>query len=125
MLALNFASARHPGGGFLGGSQAQEESLARASGLSPCLNQFQEMYDTNQRFSSCLYTDHMIYAPDVPVFRDDDDRLLEEPFLVSILTAPAVNAGAVRRNEPHHVQHIEPVMLAHGQGAGGGGAPRP
>ena len=35
VACLNFASAKNPGGGFLGGSQAQEESLARASGLIP------------------------------------------------------------------------------------------
>ena len=33
VLALNFASAKNAGGGFLGGSQAQEESLARSSAL--------------------------------------------------------------------------------------------
>ena len=52
VMALNFASARHPGGGFLNGSQAQEESLARASGLYPCIAQFHEMYDANSRSRS-------------------------------------------------------------------------
>src|SRR5204862_261449 len=42
--------------------------------------------------------------------RDDDDALLEEPYLVSMITAPAVNAGAVRRNEPDAVAKIEAVM---------------
>src|SRR5262245_25091434 len=107
VLALNFASARHAGGGFLNGSQAQEESLARASGLYSCLVRQRGYYDANSACRSCLYTDHMIYSPDVPVFRDDDDALLEQPYLLSFLTAPAVNAGAVRRSEE---KEIEPVM---------------
>jgi uncharacterized protein (TIGR02452 family) len=112
VLALNFASARHPGGGFLKGAQAQEESLARASGLYACIAPFQEMYDANDRFPSCLYTDHMIYSPDVPVFRDDADALLERPYPVSFVTAPAVNVGALRRNEPGRLDEVGPVMLA-------------
>jgi uncharacterized protein (TIGR02452 family) len=112
VLALNFASARNPGGGFLGGSQAQEESLARSSGLYPCLLACGEMYEVNRRNPSCLYTDHMIYSPGVQVFRDGDGRLLEEPYRVSFLTAPAVNAGAVRHNEPHNVSRIGPTMRA-------------
>lgn len=106
-LALNFASAKNPGGGFLGGAQAQEECLARASGLYPCLLQARSYYDANRACRTCLYTDHMIYSPGVPVFRDDDDRLLAAPVPVSILTAPAVNAGAVAA---HERARIEPVM---------------
>jgi uncharacterized protein (TIGR02452 family) len=111
VLALNFASARNPGGGFLGGSQAQEESLARASGLYACINPLQGMYEANRRCPTCLYTDHMIYSPDVPVFRDDEDRLLDRPCPVSFLTAPAVNAGVVRAQEPGNAARIEAVML--------------
>lgn len=110
VLALNFASARNPGGGFLNGSQAQEESLARASGLYATLTRHMEMYETNRRFSSCVYTDHMIYSPDVPVFRDDDDVLLDQPYRASFLTAPAVNAGVVRSKEADS-DRIAPVML--------------
>src|SRR5262249_16056788 len=110
VLALNFASARHPGGGFLKGSQAQEESLARASGLYACLAQFPAMYEANARFPSCLYTDHMIYSPDVPVFRDDADALLDRPYPVSFVTAPAVNVPALRTNESARLAQVEPVM---------------
>ncbi|MFQ5595606.1 MAG: TIGR02452 family protein [Anaerolineae bacterium] len=111
VLALNFASARNPGGGFLKGSQAQEESLARASGLYPCIVQMKAMYHSNRRFRSCLYTDNMIYSPRVPVFRDDSDRLLEVPYLVSFVTAPAVNAGVVRRRGGTDAGRIGDVML--------------
>ncbi|MCA9070615.1 MAG: TIGR02452 family protein [Planctomycetaceae bacterium] len=111
VLCLNFASAKNPGGGFQNGSQAQEESLARASGLYACINPLQTMYETNRRYRSSLYTDHMIYSPQVPVFRDDDDVLLESPWRVSMLTAPAVNAGAVQKNEPENTSRIQETMI--------------
>ncbi len=104
VLCLNFASAKHPGGGFLGGARAQEESLARSSGLYACIAPVREMYETNKRSGSCLYTDHMIYSPRVPVIRDDDGDLLNDPYTVSFVTAPAVNVGALRDDERPRVE---------------------
>ena len=98
-LSLNFASAKNPGGGFLSGSQAQEEALTRASGLFSSLTKYMDMYLNNRKFKSCLYQDHMIYSPDVPVFRNDDDLLIEEPWCTSIITAPAVNYGVLKDQE--------------------------
>lgn len=108
-FVLNFASAKNPGGGFLGGAQAQEESLARSSSLYPCLTAHSAMYEFNRRGSSCFYSDQMIYSPRVPVFRDDDGALLDQPYLVSFLTSPAVNAGVVKQKEPEKVGQIEAV----------------
>jgi len=99
VCALNFASARNPGGGFLSGAKAQEEDLSRASALYSCLLPHKEYYDANRAGRSALYTDHVIYSPDVPFFRDDRYDLLDEPFLLSIITAPAPNAGAIDASE--------------------------
>ena len=110
VLALNFASAKNPGGGFLNGSQAQEESLARSSGLYACLQQASSYYEANRRHPDSLYTDHMIYSPGVPVFRRDNHALLDQPYLVSFLTAPAPNAGAVHQNQRRLVSLIEPTL---------------
>lgn len=110
VVCLNFASAKNPGGGFLGGSQAQEESLARASGLYPCISQMNEMYDHNRKLRTCLYSDYMIYSPGVPVIRDDEDRLLAQYYTTSFITAPAVNAGVVKEREQADDQQIESAM---------------
>lgn len=99
VVCLNFASAKHPGGGFLNGSSAQEESLARSSALYPTIEQMDEMYEANKNYDSALYLDYMIYSPQVPVFRRDDGHLLDNPYQVSFITAPAVNAGIVHSRE--------------------------
>lgn len=103
VCCLNFASAKNPGGGFLGGAQAQEECLARASALYESLISKFEYYEVNRAFTSCMYTDYMIYSPDVPVFRDDEDKFLREPFLCSVVTAPAVNMGVIQSREKQNV----------------------
>lgn len=108
-FVLNFASAKNPGGGFLGGAQAQEESLARSSSLYPCLTANFEMYEFNRRGTSCLYSDWMVYSPKVPVFRNDDGSLTEKSYLVSFMTSPAVNAGVIKQKEPQKVSLIESV----------------
>lgn len=110
VACLSFASAKYPGGGFLGGGQAQEESLARSSGLYRSLGRAQAYYTANRESETCLYTDHIVFSPEVPVIRDDAGQLLDQPYTISIITAPAVNAGAVRKNEPDAVSEIVPVM---------------
>ncbi len=52
-LALNFASAKNPGGGWLGGAQAQEESLARQSAMVATL-EGKPMYAFHRSRSDCL-----------------------------------------------------------------------
>jgi uncharacterized protein (TIGR02452 family) len=108
-VALNFASAKHPGGGFLGGSQAQEESLARSSGLYACL-QDHPMYAFHQAGSDALYTDYAIYSPDVPVFRDDEGKFLDRPYLCSFITAPAANAKVVLERDRRRGAEIRDTM---------------
>ncbi|KAG6888651.1 hypothetical protein C0992_007909 [Termitomyces sp. T32_za158] len=97
---LNFASAKRPGGGFLTGAQAQEESIARASTLYPTLmtSQAQNFYTLHNRDAKGgLYSHAMIYSPSVVVFRDDGDGWVE-PIIVDVLTSPAVNAGVLRKS---------------------------
>jgi uncharacterized protein (TIGR02452 family) len=107
--ALNFASAKHAGGGFLTGARAQEESLARSSGLYACLAGH-PMYDLHSAERDPMYTSYAIYSPDVPVFRDDDGTLLEQPYLCAFITAPAVNAKVVLDRRPSAGPAIHEAM---------------
>lgn len=100
VAVLNFASAKNPGGGFQGGAKAQEEDLARCSALYDCLRTQRTYYDVHRSSSSTLlYTDHIIYSPRVPFFRDEKLDLVR-PYALTVLTSPAPNAGQVLRLDP-------------------------
>ncbi|MFE4215505.1 TIGR02452 family protein [Streptomyces sp. NPDC056844] len=111
VAVLNYASARNPGGGYLNGAQAQEESLCRGSALHAALLRVPEFYAHHRAERSAFYTDRVIHSPGVPVFRDDRGRLLESPYTAGFLTSPAPNAGVIRRRDPDLVPLI-PAALA-------------
>jgi uncharacterized protein (TIGR02452 family) len=110
VAALNFASAKNPGGGFLSGSQAQEESLARSSALHASLMRAWDFYEQHRASPSLLYSHAMILSPMCPVFRDDDGALLDAPQLVTFITSAAPNAGAAAENRPHELPQIPDVF---------------
>ncbi|KAJ7190148.1 hypothetical protein GGX14DRAFT_606510 [Mycena pura] len=96
---LNFASAEQPGGGFINGANAQEESIARSSTLyaslmTPTAQQFYTLHSAGERGG--FYTHAMVYSPRVVVFRTDDGAWAE-PMEIDVVTSPAVHAGLVRR----------------------------
>ena len=92
-LVMNFANAHNPGGGFLLGETAQEESLCRCSTLYASINsgKASEMYRYNNSHASRVESDYMLISPDVAVFRDENYNLLEEPVFTGVVTVPAPN----------------------------------
>jgi uncharacterized protein (TIGR02452 family) len=107
---LNFASAKNPGGGFLSGAQAQEESLARSSGLYPCLCSQPQFYANNRAERSVLYLDQAIFSPHVPFFRDDDGGWFDAPVFASVITCPAPNASALRQQQRLVASDVERTL---------------
>ncbi|KAF9525018.1 hypothetical protein CPB83DRAFT_860417 [Crepidotus variabilis] len=96
---LNFASAKNPGGGFMTGAQAQEESIARSSTAYPSFMTptAQPFYQSHRKDPKEGYYSHaMIYSPSVLLIRADHGDWLP-PVEVDLLTSCAVNAGVVRR----------------------------
>lgn len=91
VIALNFANAMYPGGGYVLGGNAQEESLCRASLLYYTIKTQKRYYRKNRLHVLPNYTDIMIYSENVPVIRDDTGALLGEQLTCSFITCPAVN----------------------------------
>jgi uncharacterized protein (TIGR02452 family) len=109
VACLNFASAKNPGGGFLGGAQAQEESLARSSGLYKTLLSQPDFYAFHRQQHDLLYSHRMIYSPSVPVFKNDNGELLE-PYNAAFITCAAPNAGAISTNQAHSLLCIYGIL---------------
>lgn len=77
---LNFASFKHPGGMFLNGSSAQEESLCHQSTLYPVLLEFMDSYYIPHKngLRGGLYDDDILYSRDILFFDFTLDELPKE-----------------------------------------------
>lgn len=94
-MVLNFASAVEPGGGWLRGAIAQEESLVRSSTLFSTFLKSdgtpKNFYDKHIAANDPIYSHAAIYSPDVLIFKDDYGNFLERNYKTNFLTSAAVN----------------------------------
>lgn len=87
IAVLNFASYQNPGGKFLEGSSAQEESLCHVSTLYECLAAHPGYYEYNRTHKNdSLYTDRALYVPDVIFETEDGDKVFSD-----VITCAAPN----------------------------------
>lgn len=88
VLTLNFANGVTPGGGFLNGARAQEETLCRMSALYPILVG-DPMYAHHRARPDSASTAWAILSPQVPFFRNEDGSFLDTPWRLAILSCAA------------------------------------
>jgi uncharacterized protein (TIGR02452 family) len=106
---LNFACATIPGGGWLDGARAQEESLARSSTLVHALRE-DDMYQNPAHWKNPFYDDTVIVSPGVPFFRHHNGQFLDTPWQGDVITSAAVQAHAVRKYMPERASEIRATM---------------
>ena len=100
--ALNFASYKNPGGGFINGRMAQEEDLCHKSTLYPVLLAYNYYYISNrEKYVKGLYTNAALYSKDI-VFVSDTNNVK-----CDVITCASPNWGAARRNGVPRVENTK------------------
>ena len=103
---LNFASYKHPGGGYTDGTMAQEEALCSESNLYNILSCFDSSIYAEQRKDTCysLYRSHLIYTPDVVFVRSGYIKHC------NVITCAAPNASAALKHKEVTKESISCAM---------------
>lgn len=91
LLALNFASENHWGTSFIQGSQNQESAILRGTGLYSVLAAAPHFVPPSTFTPILQDNDQLIFAPEIPVFRNPFDEVLDEPYTIAIISAAAVH----------------------------------
>ena len=93
VLALNFANATTPGGGYLRGASAQEEDICRRTTLYSSLSSpaASPVYSYNKQLDSPFGSDYILLSPEVTAFRDGSMQLSAPTKLFAVITSAAPN----------------------------------
>lgn len=97
---LNFANPFVPGGRFMDGENAQEQSICRNSYLFPELRKFRRTYyyKNEQNPEDGYIRPALIYSRHVKVLRDEkEDCILPDPRYVDFISIAAPNVNLIRR----------------------------
>lgn len=95
---LNFASYKEPGGKYMEGSSAQEESLCHASFLYEVLCGKEGWYAWNgAHLNKALYMDRALYSPFVMFEKEDEDGSVCGYTFADVITCAAPNWSAASR----------------------------
>lgn len=92
VAVLNYASYKNPGGKFIEGSSAQEESLCHESFLYNVLREFAGYYTENKKtLNRSLYTNRGLYTEEVLFERGDRAGVCD------VITCAAPNYSAAKK----------------------------
>ena len=106
IAVLNFASYKNPGGQFLNGSSAQEESLCHESFLYNVLSECKDYYEWNNlNKNKGLYLNRALYSPVVAFMRpiphepvtEDSDIVTHLYASCDVITCAAPNRYAAQK----------------------------
>ncbi len=105
VTVLNFASFKNPGGMFLNGSPAQEESLCHHSTLYEVLRCFSSLYysDHKKYLNNGLYMNDVLYTPFIKFFarsrfgNEENDIVNAESWKANVINCAAPNLNAYGR----------------------------
>ena len=110
ILVLNLANPVNPGGGVQKGSKAQEEDLCRRGTLTECLfsEKAQRYYEYNRSLKTYMGSDAIIITPEVEIFRDSRNELMDSTETVAVMTcaAPMLKLGIEGMTEDQYKDMI-------------------
>lgn len=99
---LNFANYFYPGGGFMSGAMAQEESLCHNSLLYPILKNQPEWYEYNRQHpNKGLYEHRALYTPNVPFWDIGEEKC------ANVITAAAPNVYTMQATPEENTKALK------------------